>query len=327
MKWSSGVRRWGQAIGDVESIKQGDITAEEFRDRYVDRCKPILIRSATSHWPAATLWRDPEYLDAVLNDTQFEVHSQPVIEMSWRRRLWPDRFAPVFNAHPRGVESRIVSYAELVEMAASDEVVFAYAVKIDRSTGLSALHDDIGHFDIVPEPSRPHYYPPLRAFVHGISYTDWHCHPDDSTLMCQFGRSKTLHLLPPDQATWDVIYEVARHEERIGPADPDKFPGLRKLKPQVATVNPGDAIYIPPNWWHAVECTEQSEQLGITVAYCWGSPLHIRSDPRFPYRSIYAQHGRISNRLKMAVARLIWQTLALGGKTLDEIPGSQGATR
>lgn len=321
LKWSSGVRSWGQPIGDVKSIDHGDISAEEFRTEFIDRCRPVLIRSATTHWPAAKLWCAPDYLAHTLKDVKFEVHTEPVIEMSWRRRLWPDRFAKVFDAHSRGVASLVVSFDNLMELATSKDVVFAYSVKIDKSSSLSVLHDDIGGFDIVPNPGRPHYYPPLRAFVHGISYTDWHCHPDDNTLMCQFGRSKTLHLLPPDQFTWDVMLDVAQHEDRVGPADPERFPRLKTLKPRVAVVNPGDAIYIPPNWWHAVACTEEAAQLGVTVAWCWGSPLHIRSDPRFPYRSIYAQHGPITNRLKMAAAAIVWRALALSGKTLAEIPG------
>lgn len=327
MNWSSGVRHWGQPLQDVESVNDGDISAEEFRVDYIDQCKPLVIRAATAHWPAAERWRDPDYVAQKLRDVKFYVHREPVIELSWRQRLWPNRFASVFEAHARGVSASVVSYDEFIQLAASNELVFAYSVQIDESSSLSALHADIGGFNIVPHPGRPHYYKPLRAFVHGMSYTDWHCHPDDNTLMCQFGRSKTLHMLPPDQDTWDVMFDVARHEDRIGAADPDRFPGLKTLKPSVAVVHPGDAVYIPPNWWHAVECSETSTQLGITVANCWGSPLHIRCDPRFPYRNIYMQHGRRARQLQLVASTFIWRLLQLTGKTLAEIPASTAAAR
>lgn len=316
----SGVQHWGQPVQDVDYVNDGEIGAAEFRAEYVDQCRPLVIRSATQHWPASERWRDPEYIADKLRDVKFGIHREPVIELSWRQRLWPDRFAKVFETHARGVETYVVGYDELMQLIASDEIVFAYSVQIDSTSSLSPLHDDIGDFPVVPRPGRPHYYKPLRAFVHGVSYTDWHCHPDDNTFMCQFGRPKTLYLLPPDQATWDVLFDVAQHEARIGAADPAQYPQLKTLTPRTAIVNPGDAVYIPPNWWHAVECTEVSTLLGITVAKCWASPLHIRSDPRFPYRKIFKRHGRLSHRVQLAVSTLLWRLLDAAGRTLEAIP-------
>ena len=208
LKWSSGARGWGQPIEDVESVDYCDISAEEFRTGYVDQCQPLVIKSATAHWSAAKRWCEPDYVAHLFKDVKLSVHVEPVIELSWRRRLWPDRFSRVFETHSRGVASEVVSYDELLELAASKQVVLAYAVKIDESSELSALRADIGGFDLVPNPRRPHYYVPLRAFVHGISYTDWHSHPDDNTLTCQFGRTKTVHLLPPNQSTSRTIGHV-----------------------------------------------------------------------------------------------------------------------
>ena len=323
LSFSSGVLNWGVPTTDVETINNGDIDAEQFRARYINSCMPLLIRSATNHWPAATRWSDPDYLAQAFSDTTFDVHKEPAIELRWRRLLWPDRFGSVFAEHDRGVPSYAVSYDELLKLVASNETVFAYSEEISQTSRLSAIHADVGGFDIVPRQTRPHYYKPVRAFLHGVSYTDWHAHADDSTLFCPFGRSKTVYMLPPDQGTWDVVFGVAKEKVRIGTADTDGFPGLKRLRPRVAVVHPGDALYIPPNWWHAVECDEESPRLGISVAYCWASPLHLRSDPRFPNRSFYRSFSRPSVRLKLAVAPFVWRFLRLAGKTLPEIPGPE----
>ena len=317
MKWSSGVRRWDQPIEHVETVNADEIDAEAFRTEFLNKCRPLIIRSATEHWPAASRWREPDYLAGALGEQKFVVHRVPVIEMNWRKRQWPERFAAAFESQ----QTSIVSYDELMELADSNEAVFSYAVGIDDTSNLAAIRNDIGTFPFVPKPAPTHYYKPLRAFVHGISYTDWHYHPDDETLMCQFGRSKTVHMLPPAQSTWDVFFEIAAQEERLGTADPDRWPRLKTLRPYVAEVHPGDAVYIPSNWWHAVECVEETDQLGITVAYCWGSPLHIRVDPRFPFHRFSLRHGKLKHRIQLAGAYLAWAAFGLVGKTLKKIPG------
>ncbi len=316
MNWSSGAHRWGQPFEDVVSVQGDRLDAERFEDRFVDACLPLVVRAATNHWPAAKRWNQPDYLPRVLEGRTFAVHDAPVLEMRWRQRHWPECFIERFASQ----RTTDLTIAEIAERAATDELVFAYAVGVDATTALAPLVEDVGKFDFVPNPGRPHYYKPLRAFVHGISYTDWHYHPDDSTLMCQFGRAKTVHLLPPCQATWDVFYEVAARENYIGTADPARFPRLKTLRPLRATVHPGDALYIPPNWWHAVACSERGAGLGVTLAYCWGSPWHIRLDPRFPFHRFYLRHGRPVRRVQLVGAAAAWSALRLVGRTLAEIP-------
>lgn len=277
-----------------------------------------MIRSATKHWPANERWSEPDYLSRLLGEHEIAVHRDPVLEMRWRQQHWPDRFMEAFDEQV----PTMLNFTELAELAASDEFVFAYAIGIDARSCLAALENDIGEFQFLPNPAPPNFYQRLRAFVHGTSYTDWHCHPDDETLMCQFGRSKTVHILPPDQNTWDVMTEVAQQENHIGPVGLKQFPRLKTLTPFVAEVHPGDAVYIPPNWWHAVQCVQQTRQLGVTVAYCWGSPPHIRMDPRFPFRRFYLRHGDWRRRLQLAAAAALWSTFALAGKTLKNVPAS-----
>jgi len=319
---SSGVHRWGGPVREIESVDVGQIDAEEFRTEFVDKCKPLLIRSATNHWPAAKRWSTANYLDQLLRGRPISVHREPVLEMRWRRKHWPDRFRKAFDAQ----SPEVMPCEKLMELAASNEFVFAYAVGIDNSTSLSVLEDDIGEFEFLVDAAQSNYYEPLRAFVHGVSYTDWHMHPDDETLMCQFGRGKTVNMLPPDESTWNVIIDIAERENHIGPASPDQYQRLKTLEPLVGEVQPGDAVYIPPNWWHAVQCNEESTQLGVTVAYCWGSPKHIRFDPRFPFRRFFLRRGDWKRRLKLAAAATMWGALALAGKSQRSVPGRNQTT-
>ncbi len=317
-KIDSGVSSWEVQPIELDSVDAREIDARTFQREYVNQCRPLLIRGATSHWPAAERWHRADYLQKALNGNSLEFFRQTRPEMRWRRTLWPERFEPVFAAEA----SETADFSDLANLAAQNEVVFAYALELSRESSLAPLVDDIGNFPFLPDPGPTHYYKPKRAFVHGLSYTDWHYHPDDETLMCQFGRSKLVHMLPPSQQNWDVFYEVAEQVDIVGTARPDRFPRLKTLHPFVAQVHHGDAIYIPPNWWHAVDCAEAGRDCGVTVAYCWGSPLHIRSDPRFPFHRFYMRHGRLKNRLKVIAASVIWAGLSVTGGALRTIPGS-----
>lgn len=313
--WSSGIDVWRTPISRVDSIDRRDLSHRRFQCEYVNKCRPLHIRGGASLWPANQRLNEKDYLVDKLGNEQFSVFTKPVRELRWRESFWPDRFKESFNKEDRST----LNFVELQERAISQEFVFAYSVRLEKSSKLAGLAEDVADFEFLPNPRPPRYYTPLRVFLHGRSYTDWHYHPDDETLMCQFARKKTVTLLPPSQV-WDIFFEVARMQDYIGTADPSAFPKLASLQPSVVEVEHGDACYIPPHWWHAVECKDTTPALGFTAAYCWRSPNHIRFDPRFPYRHFILTAGKFRKRAKIALDTILWNSLRMTGKALREIP-------
>ncbi len=313
-QWTSGAELWGAGSSQVATTEADVLTAERFQS-HVDESRPLLVRNALASWPAVSRWADRSHLRTALGGREFVVHRRPVPEMKWRRETWPERFGNLTG--PGDGES--LDFAAFEAAATSDEFVFTYAVELDETTSLGPLADDAGDFHFLPRPAAPRYYGRLRAFLHGRSYTDWHVHPNDETLMCQFGVRKRVSLLPPTQRTWDVLIHVARQETYLGPASPDEHPDLRTLSPIVLDVRPGDALYIPPHWWHAVECPTADGGIGVTVAYCWGSPLHIRLDPRFPVKRFRSAHASLPKRAKLALGRLAWLGLRCTGRNVPQL--------
>lgn len=62
--------------------------------------------------------------------------------------------------------------------------------------------------------------------------------------------------------------------------DGDCFAGsARNLAPLIADVGVGDALFIPPYWWHGVEA---KPGFSITIPYCWRSPFHVIGALRQP---------------------------------------------
>ena len=60
---------------------------------------------------------------------------------------------------------------------------------------LASIADDVLGFPFLKNAARPRLYGPKRAFVFRNSYTDWHYHVTDETLMCQVKAPKETLLL------------------------------------------------------------------------------------------------------------------------------------
>ncbi|WP_329743008.1 cupin-like domain-containing protein [Dyella sp. A6] len=78
-----------------------------------------------------------------------------------------------------------------------------------------------------------------------------------------------LYIGPLDFAPTGAAISMARLDH---PDDP-RFPRLKQAlaTAQVAELNPGDAIYMPPLWWHNVDSLER---LNALVNYWW-SPVQV----------------------------------------------------
>lgn len=110
-------------------------------------------------------------------------------------------------------------------------------------------------------------YPKRRVFIYKGCVSLWHKHPLDDHLTYQIRGSKDFVLLDPTQS--ERINDINRNELYSFGFDIDKYPKWRGIRPISARLNAGDAIYIPPLWWHTVVPVDQ--QLGVTLASTWGS--------------------------------------------------------
>jgi hypothetical protein len=75
-------------------------------------------------------------------------------------------------------------------------------------------------------------------------------------MLCHFGGPKRVMLFAPDQTPW--LYRVpfsfsALFDARVDEPDYEKYPALERVRGQVADLEHGDVLYIPPGYWHFVE--------------------------------------------------------------------------
>jgi hypothetical protein len=86
--------------------------------------------------------------------------------------------------------------------------------------------------------------------------------------------------------------------------DFDRYPKFRAaLKAaQVAVLQPGDSIFIPPLWWHHVESLEP---FNVLVNYWWHEPLGASSKADSAFDALL--HGILSIRSLPPESRRAWQ--------------------
>lgn len=105
-------------------------------------------------------------------------------------------------------------------------------------------------------------------------------HIDDANnIACVISGKRRFTLFPPEQVTNLYIGPIDYHPAgapismvRCHTPDLQRFPDYPKAlaAAQVAELEAGDALYIPPVWWHQVESVGA---LNILVNYWWGGSL------------------------------------------------------
>jgi hypothetical protein len=261
----------------IDVIAADQISEAEFRKQYVNRNRPCLLKGAVAHWPACQDWQRTDYLKEKTSDVKLDADSHPMSE-----------FVPIFKEPLREkmksrneANTQKISFHEFLAKV-KNESVYRVIATLGLAPGqpLGELCGDFRDFSFLPNMGVPRYYPPYRAFFYRQSYTDWHLHPSDETLMAQIVGKKEVLLYPPDEDTWNILWPALHKKGYLYDIDPRKSPQFLKIKPYKAVVESGDALYIPVFWWHAVESSE--DLFEATVATTFNTPGHLFSDLSYP---------------------------------------------
>lgn len=126
-----------------------------------------------------------------------------------------------------------------------------------------AMQDDLWsiRFDRIKEWQEENMLPLVQRFYlfAGLGGTLYHCHYDlQPNLHVQLSGRKRFVLFPPD--AWPHLYPFPVHHDLdrrsmvdLDAPDSAKFPTWPSARGAVVELSPGDALYIPPFWWHHVQ--------------------------------------------------------------------------
>jgi len=234
----------------VPVLHTKDLQEQTFLEWVYDS-RPCLVKGAVSHWPAVQKWRNKEYWLSTCKN--FDI------------KIYPHSNHNNFNLY-KGEQTRFHdAIGRLFDNR--DHILSIPTDAITEGSNWGGLLKDMTGFKFFPAPPMPREYYRSRAFIYRRAATAWHYHGIDETLMCQVKGTKRVAILPASIPNPRKVMHYLQNELYV---DGARLDGLPDLKPMIVDVEEGDALYIPPYWFHAV--VPLGGEIGFTLAYCWKSP-------------------------------------------------------
>jgi len=234
----------------VPEWRAEELSESFFRTEHIEKSRPCVVKGAIRHWPAMQNWRDKDYLKsrAGHHDVYYYPH---------------ENFASL-KRQEKG--ETVMRLSEALDKLFADDIEIGFS----GSNRAVELLPDTADFAFLGKVQPAFFYPFIRYFIYRNAGTTWHYHPFDETLMCQVVGAKKIGLLSLDNPHHLAIRNIFFREEYYD--DPALFAPFADagLDWQAASLEEGDALYIPPLWWHGVVTT--SRGFGLTAAVPWRSP-------------------------------------------------------
>ena len=251
----------------IPAIAPPDVTS--FRRDWAARGRPVVLKGVADSWPAVQRWNF-EHLRRVAGDVDVGI-------------VWPtpEIYSEDADAHIRALtsyereRSKLSSYLDLLE---KDPTTKKYAEAVDIRTVLPQLLDDVCVHDYIPE--RLLY---TMLFWLGPSGTATAPHWDvHHNLLTQIAGRKRVTLYAPEEyrnlypIEWTAKQFPTTSLVNVRAPDLNRFPRYGSAQAMQATIEPGDALFIPACWWHFVENLEVT----IAMNYWWWPPATVLAQPQ-----------------------------------------------
>ena len=250
------------------------LTRDTFVNEIVPKGQPIVLRGAVSSWAAITQFSDDDDLASYLIDG---AGSDPVSIIRAKPSV-AGRFFYADNMRDFNFERGLLPFAQFINImrcgADGDSI---YMGSTPMSEGFAGLSNDFD-MPLVPAGTEP------RLWVGNRTVVSTH-HDASSNIACVAAGRRTFTLFPPDQVS--NLYPGPIEHTTAGPQlsmvdldDPDieRYPRYATAleSAQSAELGPGDAIYIPPLWWHHVRATSD---FNVLVNFWWRDRPEISREP------------------------------------------------
>jgi histone arginine demethylase JMJD6 len=259
----------------AEVDRREGLPYDAFVRDYLEPQRPVLIKHAFPQWKALGKWT-PEFFRREHGDRQVTVAgevmtmaeyidrvlaSTPERPVPYLRELCVRRFAPALGAdltpfvdyalpnwlrgnYPDRELDHTLNRASEVELFIGGAGTLIERRRGEHAAGYGGLHGER-----------------IEGFV-DLHYDPTAC----PVLLCQvYGQKEFILFSPGDTPS---LYAQGRHSAVPNVFDPDfgRFPLLERATPYRFVQEPGDAIYVPPFWWHATRMRTVSIAVGSTFA-------------------------------------------------------------
>jgi hypothetical protein len=223
-------RMWELAPDYARIEKRPTPGIDEFMDRYVAGCRPVVFTDVARDWPAMQRW-SPQDLKARFGHLEVEVQAER-------------------SADPKYEENQVLAGGATNDyyLTANNEML--------RRPEFAPLLEDVG--SLPPFCDRT-TLPQLSSFWFGPAGTVTPLH-HDTLMLCHtqvVGRKRWRFVSP---LQWDKVYN---HSGVFSPVDVDRpdfvrHPAFREARVLEVVVEPGETVFLPLGWWHQVASLDVS---------------------------------------------------------------------
>lgn len=238
----------------LTTVQAHSLSEETFWTEFVCKHTPVVIKGAATDWLALERWQHVGYLESLCQDEIVDVWST----------FNP---APPLNS-AAGKFEKLVDGIEKIR-AAPDDVTYS----IPAMPVPERWKSDLGRYSFLGKKYEraPLWYPVDRLFVYKNASTEWHYHHLDETITTQLLGSKRISLFRLTAQNWHAFAPLIEANWHHMPCRGDFFPNDAPISKYEGVIEAGDAVYIPPFWWHGIDPVDTG--MGATLAHCFRSPV------------------------------------------------------
>lgn len=237
--------------------RRSNLSYEEFVREYASVGKPAIITDAMKDWKASTKWTvdffRSEYGSAV----------GQVLDCATQ----------TISAMTIGDYLDYMTLKERDKLLCLDRLLIRDYPELREDYKVPAYFPNL--FERIPEKLRKKYKLEPGHLLIGHKNTSIGLHYDshhENAWVALISGKKRIVLFSPDQQ--DFLYDG-----KVDAFNPDleRFPLYKNANPVECTLNQGEIIYIPPDWWHHVKNIEDTITLQHNSIDKWNSELVFQS--------------------------------------------------
>ena len=208
------------------------LSSRDFYKHYVRRRRPVVFRGAAHHFPAFHLWRNESYLRENYGSDYFRV--EPF-------RLYSNMSYPLHMT---------MTLNEFLDRY-RDEAIY-----LDSPCPNRKLNEDVVFLDCLLCEEMIQGVSSVTLLISSGNTSSSLHHDGYENLLTIMSGSKSIMLFNTSQSRFMYGDEFLTHPA-VSPIEPmavdmDRYPLFAESHYGVVTLNPGDVMYIPQNWWHHV---------------------------------------------------------------------------
>jgi len=232
------------------SVKDPNSMSEFFK-RHVFQETPCVIEDAIDDWPALKLW-NWDYLKSKIGNESVLIN-------------YANKTSPYFG--PTFTKSKRMNFTEFARRIQDENDPYAYYFNQQyNETGGGGVYDfltqHLKNDFFIPKWWLDYYsaYQTNLWLGRGIIRSAPHYDGSENFLV-QVKGSKIFKVYPPSQSEYlypNTDPKKPPHFSKIDvdAVDTETYPKFLLAKPTVCVASPGQILFVPPRWWHAVNSTD-----------------------------------------------------------------------